>query len=181
GTGGSPPPRRIPGWRGDHPLAPGHPAHTRDWQAVLSVAREEGVAVIAMSWSAGVVPILRAAAAGDRPDALVDCEGPADRWSIVPPGGNELADLDPWREADWAGWEPRALIGDLGVPYARVQAARDHIHDGDLQHATRITAAAQSAGHPVRPLTILPGRLHASPDAVVEALQWALTTATGPR
>lgn len=181
GTGDSPPPRRIPGWRGDHPLAPGHPAHTRDWRAVLERARQEGVPVIAMSWSAGVVPVLRAAAAGHRPDALVDCEGPADRWSIVPPGGNELADLDPWREADWAGWEPRALIGALGVPYARLQADRDHIHDRDLHHAARLTAAAQAAGHPVRPLATLPGRLHASPDAVVEALQWALTTATARR
>ena len=137
--------------------------------------------MIAMSWSAGVVPVLRAAAAGHRPDALVDCEGPADRWSIVPPGGNELADLDPWHEADWAGWEPRAQISALEVPYVRLQAARDHIHDRDLQHAIRLTAAAQAAGHPVRPLSILPGRLHASPDAVVEALRWALTTATSQR
>ena len=47
--------------------------------------------------------------------------------------------------------------------------------------ATRLMAAAQSAGHPVRPLSILPGRLHASPDAVVESLQWALTAATEQR
>lgn len=181
GTGDSPPPRRIPGWRGEHPLAPGHPAHTRDWRTVLARARQDGVPVIAMSWSAGVVPVLRAAAAGDRPDALVDCEGPADRWSIVPPGGNELAGLDPWEEADWNGWEPRAQIGALGVPYARLQADRDHIHDRDLQHAVRLTAAAQAGDHRVRPLSILPGRLHASPDAVVAALEWALAAATGRR
>ncbi len=177
GTGESPPPRRIPGWRGEHPLAPGHPAHTRDWRTVLERARQEGVPVIALSWSAGVVPVLRAAAAGVRPDALVDCEGPADRWSIVPPGGNELAALDPLRESDWEGWEPRALIGALGCPYARLQAEQDHIHGADLHHADRLIAAARSAGLAVRPPRILPGRLHASPQAVVEALDWALSSA----
>jgi hypothetical protein len=178
GTGESPSPRRLPGWRGAHPLAPGHPAHTRDWKVVLERARQEGVPVIALSWSAGVVPVLRAAAAGARPDALVDGEGPADRWSIVPPGGNELAALDPWNEADWEGWEPRALMGSLGVPYARLQAERDHIHDRELHHARRLHAAAAAAGAPTRPLDVLPGRLHASPQAVLAALQWALSTAT---
>ena len=177
GTGESPPPPRLPGWRGAHPLAPGHPAHTRDWKAVLERARQEGVPVIALSWSAGVVPVLRAAAAGSRPDALVDGEGPADRWSIVPPSGNELAALDPWDEDDWAGWEPRALIKDLGVPYARLQAERDHIHDRDLHHARRLHATAAAAGQPAHPLEVLPGRLHASPQVVLEALQWALTAA----
>ena len=179
GTGESPPPRRLPGWRGAHPLAPGHPAHTRDWKAVLERARREGVPVIALSWSAGVVPVLRAAAAGSRPDALVDGEGPADRWSIVPPGGNELTALDPWDEADWAGWEPRALIGTLGVPYARLQAERDHIHDRDLHHARRLHETAVATGLPTRSLDVLPGRLHASPQAVLQALQWALAAAQG--
>ena len=181
GTGDSPSPRRLPGWRGDHPLAPGHPAHTRDWQAMLHRARQEGVPVIALSWSAGIVPVLRAAAAGDQPDALVDGEGPADRWSIVPPTGNELSALDPWREDDWAGWEPRALIASLGCPYTRLQAERDHIHDRDLHHAHRLGQSAEDAGLPVRALDIQPGRLHASPHALLDALQWALTSSRAPR
>ena len=181
GTGDSPPPERVEGWRGEHPLAPGHPAHTRDWQAVLAQARSEGVPVIALSWSAGIVPVLRAAAAGVRPDALVDGEGPADRWSIVPPSGNELTRLSPWEDADWAGWEPCALIKQLGTPYARLQAARDHIHDRDLHHAHRLMDAARSAGWLTRELDVRPGRLHASPHAVAEAIRWALTTAAAQR
>ena len=180
GTGDSPPPPRLPGWRGDHPLAPGHPAHTHDWIAVLERARREGVPVIALSWSAGVVPVLRAAAAGVRPDALIDGEGPADRWSLVPPWGNELAMLDPWRASDWAGWEPRALVGSLGCPYGRLQAERDHIHDRDRHHARRLLDAAAQAGLSVRPPDPLQGRLHAHPNATLDALEWGLTTAKVP-
>ena len=170
GTGRSPPPPPDGTWRDQHPLAPGHPAHTHDWIAVLQRARQEGVPVVGLSWSAGLVPVLRAAAAGHLPDAHIDGEGPADRWSLVPPHGNELARLDPWDDAVWAGWEPLPLLASLSVPYARLQASLDHIHGPDDTHARRLHAAAVRP----RPYARLSGRLHAHPLALIEAMRWAL-------
>lgn len=164
GTGKSP---------ADGPLTPGNAAHVEDWRAVLALARQEGLPVLAVSWSAGLLPVLRAAARGERPDALVDGEGPADRWSLVPPEGNELSDRDPWRDALWAGLEPVALISTLDVPYARLQAELDHVHGAMHEHARRLVAAARAAGLAVHDAGVLPGRLHGNPGALLEALAWA--------
>ncbi|MCA9711635.1 MAG: hypothetical protein KDK70_37715, partial [Myxococcales bacterium] len=163
GTGRSPP---------DGPLRPGNPAHIDDWRAVLALARGEGRPVVALTWSAGVLPVLGAIAMGEPPDALVDAEAPADRWSLVPPEGNELSTLDPWLDASWAGMEPVSYLGDLSIPYARLQAQEDHVHGPMAEHARRMVAAARRAGVPVFDSGVLEGRLHGHPAAVLEALVW---------
>lgn len=161
GTGGSAP--------GLHEgLAPGNPDHVADWRAALEAARAEGLPVLALSWSAGVLPVLRAAALGDRPDALVDAEGPADRWSLVPPGGNELSTLDPWSSAPWQEREPRLLLPELGVPYHRLQGVPDHVHGDCTEHAARMAAAAGT------PLRILDGPIHGHGPHLVDILRQML-------
>lgn len=157
----------------DGPLTPGNPAHTEDWCAVLALARGEGVPVLALSFSAGILPVLRAAAEGHRPDALIDGEGPADRWSLVPPDGGELAAWDPWDDRRWVGLEAVSLIGQLGVPYARLQGAVDHVHGPMTEHARRLLVAARAAGLPVLDPGVLAGALHGHPQATLEALAWA--------
>lgn len=171
GTGGSPE---------AGPLTPGNRAHVEDFRAALALARQEGLPVIALSWSAGLLPVLRAAAEGDRPDALVDAEGPADRWSLVPPEGNELSTRDPWDDRLWRGLEPVALIGALERPYARLQAEIDHVHGPMTEHARRMLAAAGRAGLPVHDPGLLAGRLHGHPAAVLEALRQVLEMAVDP-
>jgi hypothetical protein len=172
GAGLSPP--------GPHPgLAPGNPDHVEDWIAVLEEARAEGLPVVALSWSAGLIPILAAATRGHRPDALIDGEAPVDRWSLLPPAGGRpregLAERDLWRPADWEGSEALGLIAQLDRPYARLQATRDHMHGEMTHHADRIEAAARAAGLPLWGPHRLQGSLHAHPSAVLEALEWALT------
>ncbi len=159
-------------------LLPGNPEHVRDWRAVLEAARGDGIPVIALSWSAGLVPVLRAAAEGFAPDAVVDAEAPADRWSLVHPGGKGPVGLDPWVDADWEGLEAVRLLPSLGRPYARLQAADDHVHRRMTVHAERMVAAARDAGLTTRPLRIVPGRLHRHPDEVLDALEWARAAAT---
>lgn len=161
------------------PLTPGNRAHIRDWQAMLTLAREEGVAVIALSHSAGGIPVLAAAVHGDRPDAWIDVEGPADRWSLVPPGGNELSGVDPWRDSAWAMREPARMLHRLDRPYLRLQATHDHVHGALTEHAVRMVAAAQAAGLAVPPLQLLEGHLHTHPLAVMDGIQWAIEAA-GP-
>ncbi len=165
GTGDSP---------ADGPLTPGNPAHTEDWRAALARARSEGLPVLALTWSSGVIPVLRATAAGARPDALIDAEGPADRWSLVPPEGNELSRRDPWAEALWEGLEPARLLPALGAPYARLQAEQDHVHGPMHEHARRMLAAARGAGLPTLDPGLLPGRLRDHPERALQALTWAL-------
>lgn len=181
GTGDSPPGPPPRGWRSAHPLAPGSPTHTEDWQAVLAAARADGAPVVALSWSSGIIPVLRAAAAGDRPDALVDGEAPADRWSLVPPWPNELAALDPWDDTAWAGWEPAPLLRTLRRPYARVQGELDHVHGRMHTHAHRLVKIAEESGQPVRPPALLGGRLHAHPSYIVDVLAWAAEQAATRR
>ncbi|MFT4975323.1 MAG: hypothetical protein ACI8S6_001210 [Myxococcota bacterium] len=181
GTGDSPPGPAPTGWRRAHPLAPGNPAHTRDWTAVLAAARQESAPLVALSWSSGVVPVLRAAAAGERPDALVDAEAPADRWSLVPPRPSELAALDPWDETVWVGLEPQVLLAALQRPYARLQAEQDHVHGRMHHHSERMVAVAEASGQPTRPPALLAGRLHAHPDHTVRVLEWAAEAALSQR
>jgi hypothetical protein len=170
GTGQSP---------AEGPLTPGNRAHMRDWQAVLALAREEGVQVIALSFSAGGIPVLASALRGDRPDAWIDAEGPADRWSLLPPQGNELSSIDPWRDSAWALKEPVRMVPRLGCPYVRLQGTIDHIHGPLTEHARRMVGAAQAAGLQVPPLQLLDGHLHAHPAAVLAAIEWAIE-AGGP-
>ncbi len=175
GTGDSPAGGRLrrQGW-----LAPGNAAHIADWRAVLQRARQEGPLVVAVSWSSGILPVLRSS---EVPDALVDVEAPADRWSLVPPRPRDRRgagpwDGDPWDDAAWEGIEPRRLIAKLGVPYVRLQGANDHVHGAMTLHAERMVQAARSAGVPVRPFTVLAGHIHGHPQALLEALDWALST-----
>jgi hypothetical protein len=163
------------------PLTPGNPAHTADYTAVLRVARDEEVPVVALSWSAGGIPVLRAALRGDRPDAWVDAEGPADRWSLIPPGGNELSARDPWRDGSWAMLEPARMIRRLERPYARLQATRDHVHGDMVIHADRMVAAASRAGLPIHTTPPLEGHIHGHPAAVIAAIDWAIAEASRPR
>jgi len=172
GTGDSPP--------ADEPaLTPGNPAHDADWRVVLGAARKEGAPLVAVSWSGGLLPVLRGTADGIRPDALVDAEGPVDRWSLVPPGGNELSERDPWDDASWAGLEAISLVPTLQVPYARLQAETDHVHGRMSQHALRMHEAVGRAGQPTRPLRLTEGELRDSPMELVEALQWCLRQVRG--
>lgn len=159
------------------PLTPGNPAHTDDYTAVLRTAQGEGPPVVALSWSAGGIPVLRAALLGDRPHAWIDVEGPADRWSLFPPAGNELSIRDPWRDASWRMMEPVRMIQRLKRPYARLQACVDHVHGEMDVHAERMIDAAQTAGLPVHRATHLKGRLHGHPGAVIAALEWAFAQA----
>jgi hypothetical protein len=173
GTGDS-----AAGPRGE--LTPGNPEHRREWEAVLAAARSEGLPVVALTWSGGLVPVLAAATRGHAPDALVDGEGPVDRWSLIPPPGfrgsegSELRARDPWDDRAWIDVEPLRLLGHLDAPYARLQGTPDHVH-GDLTlHAERIVAAAGALGLPIRPFAPLPSRLHEHPRETLDALHWAL-------
>jgi len=163
------------------PLTPGNPTHTADFTAMLQLAQEEQVPTVALSWSAGGIPVLRAAWHGDRPDAWVDVEGPVDRWSLVPPGGNELSEWDPWRDATWAMLEPIRMIPRLQRPYARLQATLDHMHGEMTTHAERIVSAAEKAGLPVHTTPHLDGHIHGHPAAVLSALEWAIAQASSTR
>jgi len=160
-------------------LTPGNPDHRADWRAVLARARGDGVPVVALTWSGGLVPVMAAAAAGDRPDALVDGEGPVDRWSLVPPTsfvapeGEELRSRDPWDDTAWEGLEAVEQIAALGCPYARLQGDPDHVHGAMQLHAERLVAAARAAGLTTAPLHVVSGLLDAFPHAVLEALRWA--------
>jgi len=167
-------------------LAPGNPDHVADWVAVLQRVRSEGLPVVALTWSGGVVPVLAAAARhGQRPDALVDGEGPADRWSLVPPvthAGAERGEMtrrDPWCDADWADCEPARMIAALDGPYARLQGTPDHLHGPMTRHAERLRAAAADATLAQRDLHVLNRPLHAHPTEVVDAVAWALAQLQG--
>jgi len=176
GTGDSPP-GPTPG------LTPGNPDHLADWRAVLGRARSEGGPVVALTWSGGIVPVLAAACEGDGPDAIVDGEGPVDRWSLVPPPGaaidSELSDRDPWRDEDWQGLEAVRSIGDVRCPYARLQGSPDHVHGAMVLHAERIVTAARDAGLTVGGPFTTDGPLGQHPQAAQDALDWALRSIPG--
>jgi len=178
GTGDSPP-GPTPG------LAPGNPDHLADYRAVLARARAEGGPIVALTWSGGIVPVLAAAAQGDRPDAVVDGEGPADRWSLVPPieapdsVGDEMRALDPWSDADWRGLESVSLIADLKCPYVRLQGNPDHLHGPMTLHADRVFEAARRAGAVTRDPFRTDGPIHQHPGDVLEALAWVLGAIPG--
>ncbi len=112
-------------------------------------------------------------------EALVDGEGPADRWSLVPPAGNELSSRDPWDDVAWDGIEARTLLPSLAVPYARLQAERDHLHGTMTHHARRMDEAAAAAGLLSRPLRVVEGDLRDHPLELVDALQWSLRQVRG--
>lgn len=164
------------------PLTPGALAHARDWEAVLQRARRQNLPIVALSWSAGLLPVLRAATRGHLPDALVDTEGPVDRWSLVPPPASgiptrELAERSPWSEADWEGCEATRMLPSLARPYLRLQARPDHVHGDCTLHAERITAVAQRHGLLLSPLQVWSGPVHAHGAGVISALRTAFAAA----
>jgi len=154
--------------------APHSDEQVADWQALLARTREDGCPVVALTWSAGVLVALRAAAAGHRPEALVDAEAPSDRWALFHPRGKGPRGLDRWDDEVWESLEAADLLPLLRRPYARLQAAHDHVHGAMTLHAERMVAAARSGGVAVREPRIGPGRLHQHPHEVLDALEWAV-------
>jgi hypothetical protein len=153
---------------------PGGPEARADWAALLDRARAEGRPILALSWSSGIVPVLQAAARGHRPDALLDAEGPADRFSLQAPAQHPLP--SPFADHPWAEIEPVALIGRLGVPYRRLQGDPDHVHGSYTDHARRLVEAATG---PVA-YDGLPGPLTEHPHRTLQAIA-ALLLAMGLR
>jgi hypothetical protein len=155
--------------------APGGATDVADTRAVLQLALAEGRPTALVTWSAGVVPALRAAVSLDDPRLvlLVDAEGPSDRFSLVPPGRpeHELAKLDPADDAAWEGREALAYIGRFPGRYLRLQAARDHVHGRMDWHARRMVAAARARPSGQGRLNgageILPGALEAHGAAIL--------------
>jgi hypothetical protein len=142
---------------------PGNPIHVADTRAVLAHALTEGPPVGLLTWSAGVVPALRATLEEPLPGTvhfLVDCEGPCDRFSVVPPRqpAHELARADVNDDAPWAGIEAIRWIGAFPGRYHRVQALGDHVHGPMAWHARRMVAEAR-AGRLNEAGELLPGRI----------------------
>lgn len=148
---------------------PGNPVHVADTRAVLEAALAEGVPTALLSWSGGLVPAARVADA--RVAALVDAEGPVDRFSLVPPGrpDHELADVDPWDDAAWAGREALPMLAAFSGRYLRLQGTDDHVHGAALWHARRAVAAARHGE-----LCLVPGRLADHGAALAAAIRATL-------
>ncbi len=130
--------QRTPGaWR-----APGNPVHVADARAVMKHALAEGLPTVVISWSGGNVPAARAIRDLSQPGhafaAMVDVEGPVDRFSLVPPGRDlpEWAGLSPFDDAPWAQRELIHLLPPC--PYIRVQGQPDHVHGHHALHADRL-------------------------------------------
>lgn len=136
--------------RGPGARTPGNPAHIDDCRTVVAAARAEGRPWALWTWSAGVVPALHVA---EGATAFVDVEGPADRLSLVPPQGNEMAGWDPFDDAPWAGREAVELVKGFTGRYLRIQGSDDHQHGPALVHARQMQRA--SGGE----LLLLPGRV----------------------
>lgn len=147
---------------------PGGPEACADWAALLHEARSEGRPILALSWSSGLVPVLQAAARGHRPDALLDVEGPADRFSLQAPARWPLP--SPFSDHPWEELEPVALIGRLRVPYRRLQGDPDHVHGSYTDHARRLLEAATG---PVA-YDALPGPLSEHPQRILQAIVRAI-------
>jgi hypothetical protein len=169
--------------RSDSFRTPGNPVHAADTRAVLAAALAEGRPTALVTWSAGLVPALRAALALADPRLvlLVDAEGPADRFSLLPPGqpDHELAALDPWDDAAWAGREAVALVGAFPGRYLRLQAEIDHVHGRMSWHAHRMVAAARR-GALNGGGGLLPGRLDAHGERLLGWIRAALAAASTP-
>ncbi len=120
--------------------APGNPVHVADTRAVLEAARAEGVAVGILSWSGGLVNALLAA--DERVPFLIDCEGPVDRFSLVPPNDADpvLATTSVFDDAAWQGREAVELLWAFRGRYLRVQGRPDHQHGVHDLHARRVEA-----------------------------------------
>lgn len=153
------------------PRTPGEPTHVADTAAVIATARAAAGALPlhVLTWSGGVVP----AVAGDLRGVarLVDVEGPADRYALVPPGrtAHELARAEIGDDAAWAGREALEGIARLvagGGAYVRVQGAPDHVHGAVDLHARTAMHAASPHGRLVR----LPGPVHRHGADVLDAV-----------
>jgi hypothetical protein len=120
--------------------APGNPVHVADTRAVLEAARAEGVAVGLLAWSGGLVNALLAA--DERVPFLIDCEGPVDRFSLVPPNDADpvLAATSVFDDAAWQGREAVDLLWAFRGRYLRAQGRPDHQHGVHDLHARRVEA-----------------------------------------
>jgi len=164
-------------------LSPGNSMHDEDWRAVLQRVRStspSGVPVVALTWSAGLIPVLRGMACGVGPDALVDGEGPVDRWSLRWPAQARAQGLDRWDLWDgstWDGLEAVDLVAKATtpLPYVRLQGTRDHAHGWMTDHAVRLDRACRQSGWKMMGPTLgtLPGSLAAHGAAVVRSINWA--------
>lgn len=147
---------------------PGSEAHVAAVRAALGRAGDGPVVLV--TWSAGLLSGLRAV--DGRVRALVDCEGPVDRWSLVPVGrpDHALAGLDLFDDAAWEGLEALALLGAVPHRYHRIQAQVDHVHGVMHHHAHRAVDHARRAGVPWVRLNedgdLLPGWLWEHGDQV---------------
>lgn len=132
--------------RSEGARTPGNPVHVEDTAAVIRHALAEGPPVGLLTWSAGVVPALRALLEHELRGVrfLVDCEGPCDRFSVVPPRQpkHELASADVNDDDPWEGREAIRYIAAFPGRYHRVQAGVDHVHGPMVAHARRMVAAA---------------------------------------
>ena len=157
--------------RSEGQAPPGDPGTVAETRAVLAAALAEGKPVALLTWSAGVVPALRAALDLDDPRVVLiaDAEGPSDRFSLVPPGDPEhaLAKLSPFDERAWAGREAAELIGRFPGRYLRFQAEDDHVHGRMAWHARRMVAAARHGQLNGGDGALLPGRLDAHGPALL--------------
>jgi hypothetical protein len=98
------------------------------------------VPVGVLSWSGGLVNALLAA--DETLAFLVDCEGPVDRFSLVPPEGGDpgLAATSVFDDAAWRDREAVELLWRLRGSYLRVQGRPDHVHGTHDLHARRVAA-----------------------------------------
>jgi hypothetical protein len=140
---------------------PGSLETVAETRAVLVEALREGPPVALLTWSAGIVAGARAAVALKDPRvvAIIDGEGPADRFSLVPPGHpeNPFAAVDPFDDKAWVGKEAVAAIATFPGRYLRLQAWPDHVHGGMAWHARRMVAAARHGQ--LNDGRLLPGQL----------------------
>lgn len=166
--------------RSEGQAPPGNARTVQECATVLRAALAEGRPVALLTWSAGVIPALRAALQVQDPRivALIDVEGPADRFSLVPPGEDDhpLATRDPWDDAAWEGLEAVALIGRFPGRYLRVQGEDDHVHGPHTAHARRMVDAARDGCLNTGDGALLPGRVAAHGPTILE---WVRAYAVG--
>jgi hypothetical protein len=77
---------------------------------------------------------------------IIDWEGPSDR-EIITAGGTKMAPAMGHKLDDEVYWGPREAVGHvsrLRCGYLRLQSRADHAQPGELRHARRMIAAAQS-------------------------------------
>ncbi|MCP4808968.1 MAG: hypothetical protein GY913_29025 [Proteobacteria bacterium] len=148
-------------WDRGGALHPGEPHHADELVQVFERAQTEGVPVGILTWSAGLIPALRALNRIE-PAFLIDSEGPADRLSITPRSDepDELGHRSRLTDRTVDAWEPWRRIESLACPYHRLQGRLDHMHGRCDTHARILVRATGGTLHTVD------GRLGDHPDVV---------------